>query len=59
VGGRFLAFILLGPFSEVHHRQCEQESLVGGVENKPLVSGVAGFNMKHEDPIVYPTPSPP
>jgi hypothetical protein len=25
---------------------------------KPLVSGVAEFNMKHEDPIVYPTPPP-
>jgi hypothetical protein len=44
---------------KVHHRQREKESLVGGVEKKHLVSGVAEFNMAQEDPIVYPTPSPP
>jgi hypothetical protein len=31
------------------HRRCEQASLVGGVKKKPLVSGVAEFNMAHED----------
>jgi hypothetical protein len=37
--------------SEVHHHRCEQEFLVSGVEKKPLVSGVAKFNMTREDPI--------
>jgi hypothetical protein len=45
VGGRFLAFILLGPFLEVHRRLSEQESFVGGVEKKPLVTGVERINM--------------
>jgi hypothetical protein len=44
--------------SEGLHHQREQEPLVGGVEKKPLVSGVAEFNMKHEDPIAYPTLPP-
>jgi hypothetical protein len=44
---------------EGHHHQHEQESLVGGVKKKPLASGVAKFNMAHEDSIAYPTlPSP-
>jgi hypothetical protein len=29
---------------EVHHPQREQESIVGGVEKKPLVGGVDKFN---------------
>jgi hypothetical protein len=41
-----------------HRRQREHKSLVGGVEKKPLVSGVVEFNLAQEDPIVYPTPSP-
>jgi hypothetical protein len=44
VGGRFLAFIVIGRSSEVHHRQCEQESFVGGVEKEPLVGGVDRIN---------------
>jgi hypothetical protein len=44
---------------EVHHRQRELKFLVGGVEMKPLVTGVVEFNMVYEDPIVYPTPPPP
>jgi hypothetical protein len=36
-----LPFILIGSILDVHHRQREQEFLVGGVEKKPLVSGVA------------------
>jgi hypothetical protein len=53
VGGRFLAFYP-NRFvsSEGHHRQHEQASLIGGVEKKPLVSGVAEFNMAREDQIV-------
>jgi hypothetical protein len=53
VGGRFLAFYpnRFVP-SEGLHRQCEEESLVGGVKKETLVSGVATFNMAHEDPIV-------
>jgi hypothetical protein len=43
---------------EGQRHQHEQESLVGGVEEKPLVSGVEEFYMKREDPIVYPTPPP-
>jgi hypothetical protein len=43
---------------EGHRHQREQESFVGGVEKKPLVSGVAEFYMKREDPIVYPTHPP-
>jgi hypothetical protein len=39
---------------EVHHHQCEKASLVGGVEKKPLVSGVTEFNMAREDSIVSP-----
>jgi hypothetical protein len=63
VGGRFLAFILIGLIferisGERHRRQREQEFFVGGVEKKPLVSGVAEFYTKREDPIVHPTPSP-
>jgi hypothetical protein len=59
----FLPFILIGLiFGRIsldgHHRQCEQNSLVGGVEKKPLVSGVMEFNLAQEDPIVYPNPSP-
>jgi hypothetical protein len=42
VGGRSLAIILIGSILDVHHRQWEQEFLVGGVTE---------FNMKHEDPI--------
>jgi hypothetical protein len=50
VGGRSLAFYPNRVVSsEGLCHQCEQES---------LVSGVATFNMVHEDPIVYPT-SPP
>jgi hypothetical protein len=45
--------------SEGLHCQCEQASLVGGVEKKPLVSGVARINTVYKDLIVYPTPSPP
>jgi hypothetical protein len=45
VGGQFLAFILLGPFSDVHRRLSEQESFVDGVEKKPLVSGVERIDM--------------
>jgi hypothetical protein len=41
---------------EGQRHQREQESFIGGVEKKPLVSGVAEFYMKREDPIVYPTP---
>jgi hypothetical protein len=37
---------------EVHLHQREQESLVGGVKNKPLISGVATINTMQEDPIV-------
>jgi hypothetical protein len=37
---------------ERHRRQCEKESLFGGVEKETLVSGVTTFNMAHEDPIV-------
>jgi hypothetical protein len=37
---------------EVHHRQCEQESIVGGVEEKPLVGGADKINTVQEDPIV-------
>jgi hypothetical protein len=60
VGERSLAFILIGSIvrrisTERHHRQCEQESLVGGIEKEPLVSGVAAINTVYEDPIVYPT----
>jgi hypothetical protein len=57
-----LTFNLIGPIfggvSTKGHRQREQEPLVGGVEKKPLVSGVMEFNLTQEDPIVYPTPSP-
>jgi hypothetical protein len=53
VGGRFLAFypnrLVL---SKDLHRQCEQASLVSGVEKEPLVSGVAKINMVQEDSIV-------
>jgi hypothetical protein len=35
------------------------ESLIGGVEKEPLVSGVARIYTASEDPIVYPTPPPP
>jgi hypothetical protein len=64
VGGRSLAFILIGSIfgriaGERHRRQREQAFLVGGVEKKPLVSGVAEFNTMHEEPIVYPTSPPP
>jgi hypothetical protein len=57
VGGRSLAFILIGVIfggisGERHRRQHEQAFLVGGVEKKPLVSGVTEFNLKHGDPIV-------
>jgi hypothetical protein len=52
VGGRSLAFILIGLFLKVHHRQREQESFVGGIEEKPLVGGVDRINVVHEDPIV-------
>jgi hypothetical protein len=53
VGGRFLAFYP-NRFvsSEGLHRQCEQESLVGGVEKEPLVSGVAKINTVQEDSMV-------
>jgi hypothetical protein len=53
VGGRSLAFYP-NRFvsSEGLHRQCEQASLVGGVEKKPLDSDAAEFNMACEDPIV-------
>jgi hypothetical protein len=51
VGGRSLAFILIGRSLKVHHRQCEQESIVGGVEKEPLVGGVDRINMMKEDPI--------
>jgi hypothetical protein len=44
---------------ERHRHQHEQSFLVGGVEKKPLVSGVVTFNMAQEDPIVYPTLPPP
>jgi hypothetical protein len=37
---------------EVHHRQHEQESIVGGAEKKPLVGGVDRINKVQEDPIV-------
>jgi hypothetical protein len=37
---------------QVHHRQCEQESIVGGVEKKPLVGGVDKVNTVKEYPIV-------
>jgi hypothetical protein len=68
VGGRFLAFYP-NRFvsSEGLHRQCEEEFLVGGVEKKPLVSGVeknrstlrlGNVNIKREDSIVSPTLSP-
>jgi hypothetical protein len=45
----FLPFILIGLiFGRIsvdgHRRQREQKSLVGGVEKKPLVSGVVEFN---------------
>jgi hypothetical protein len=40
------------------HRRCEQEFFVGGVEKKPMVSGVAESNMAQDDPIVSPTLSP-
>jgi hypothetical protein len=43
---------------EVHHHQCEQEFIVGGVEEKPLVGGVDRINKVQEDLIVYPTLSP-
>jgi hypothetical protein len=43
---------------EVRHCQCEQESFVGGVEEKSLISGVTEFNIKYEDSIVSPTLSP-
>jgi hypothetical protein len=57
VGGRSLAFILIGSIferisGERHRHQHEQAFLAGGVEKKPLISGVAEFNMKHEDLIV-------
>jgi hypothetical protein len=67
VGGRSLAIILIGSILDVHHRQREQEFLVGRVEKKPLVSGVeknrstlrsGHVNMKREDSIVSPTLSP-
>jgi hypothetical protein len=67
-----LPSILIGPIIEGtlverHHRQYEQEFLVGSVEKKPLVSGVeenrstlrsGNVNMKREDSIVSPTLSP-
>jgi hypothetical protein len=31
---------------EAHHRQCEQQSFVGGVEKKPLVGGVDKYNTR-------------
>jgi hypothetical protein len=37
---------------EVHHRQCKQESFVGGIEEKPLVGGVDEIETVKEDPIV-------
>jgi hypothetical protein len=58
VCGRSLAFILIGSIfrrisGERHRHQHEQAFLVGGVEKKPLVSGVVEFNTMHEDPIVH------
>jgi hypothetical protein len=57
-----LPFNLIGPIfggiSTEDHHHCEQAFLVGGVEKKPLVSGVTEFNMAQEDPIVYPTSLP-
>jgi hypothetical protein len=37
---------------QVHHRQREQESIVGGVEKEPLVGGVDKINTVQEDSIV-------
>jgi hypothetical protein len=45
MGGRFLALILIGRSLEALQHQREQASLVGGVEKKPLVSGVVEFNL--------------
>jgi hypothetical protein len=64
VGGRSLAFILIGLIfgrilGERYLRQCEQASLVGGVEKKLLVSAVLRNNKAREDRIVYPTSPPP
>jgi hypothetical protein len=60
VGGRSLAFYP-NRFvsSEGLCQRREQEPLVGGVEKQRLVSGVAEFNMVHEDPIVYQLLPPP
>jgi hypothetical protein len=37
---------------EVHHRQCKQESFVGGVEQDAVVGGVDGINTMQEDLLV-------
>jgi hypothetical protein len=37
---------------EVHHRQREQQSIVGGVEKELLVGGVDKINTMKEDSIV-------
>jgi hypothetical protein len=37
---------------EVHHRQREQESFVGGVEKEPFVGGVDDIYTAQEDSIV-------
>jgi hypothetical protein len=70
VGGRSLAFYpnRFDPWKDLDEKiichQHEQASLVGGIEEKPLVSGVeenrstlrfGNVNMKREDSIVSPT----
>jgi hypothetical protein len=52
VGGRSLAFNLIGPLFESSSSSMQARILVGGVEKKPLVGGVDKFNMAHEGSIV-------
>jgi hypothetical protein len=52
VGGRSLAFNLIGPHFESSHHQHEQESFVDGVEKEPFVGGVDDIYTIQEDSIV-------
>lgn len=59
MGGRFLAFNLLGPIFGGRLRD-ERQSIVSGVDKlkmelQSLVSGVEKISVEHEDLIVYPS----
>jgi hypothetical protein len=52
VGGRSLAFNLIGPLFGSSSSSMQLRILVGGVEKKPLVGGVDKINTVQEDSIV-------